>query len=524
MPWKTSDVDRFNKGLSRKEKRKWVSIANSSLKACIESGGSDATCAPKAIQTANGVIRRDKEKEMAMKNKPEIEKNTEIEEGSETKEIEEMYDNEIPYVPSSIVAFDQLDAMQITQEISEKLRCLTGLYNQMVSNIVYWYEGDKVAQLKIVSAEFADRIEEILSSRIDGDDQEVPGDTPMDQGQAIAAEKLTEAETGEIIALEEADLKEADSVLHLNVAIIRPGWGNKVDNHYYSAEMLQNCAANFSGAKMYETDHIQAEKNTRTWVSTITEIKGFTDEGAPIARVAVHDPNFAERLKNLSAAGLLGKMECSILASGIAEPGFELGGRKGKKVLSITDVESVDWVTRAGAGGRALELTESDKVTEGGIEMSEAPNTVVNNTITTEQSQPEVEAETVKVENNETVKVEVTEAVTSGSETVANAKVEEIQVVTQACLSEAEVRSQLEASNLHPASIERLLLAQYADNEMVQTAITMEKAYLAKVMEAGKVYGMGVVGDSQRVSIKDRQTAINEAADRVNSKFFGGKP
>ena len=56
MPWKTSDVDSHKKGLTDAQKKKWVSIANSALASCIKGGGSDATCAPKAIRIANSKV------------------------------------------------------------------------------------------------------------------------------------------------------------------------------------------------------------------------------------------------------------------------------------------------------------------------------------------------------------------------------------------------------------------------------------------------------------------------------------
>jgi hypothetical protein len=109
---------------------------------------------------------------------------------------------------------------------------------------------------------------------------------------------------------------------------------------------------------MYETDHKQNEKSTRTWVSTVTGIKGFDTDGGPIGKVIIHDPSFAQRALNLKAAKLLNMLECSILADGIAKPGFEKDGRKGKFIESITKVKDVDWVTKAGAGGHAMAIME----------------------------------------------------------------------------------------------------------------------------------------------------------------------
>ncbi|HEX6827161.1 MAG TPA: hypothetical protein VF077_12660 [Nitrospiraceae bacterium] len=56
MPYTARDADRHKKGLSAKQKRQWAAVANSVLAACIKDGGTDASCAGKAIQQANGVV------------------------------------------------------------------------------------------------------------------------------------------------------------------------------------------------------------------------------------------------------------------------------------------------------------------------------------------------------------------------------------------------------------------------------------------------------------------------------------
>jgi uncharacterized protein YdaT len=500
MPWTVADVDGFVKGLSRKEKRKWVAVANSSLKTCIAAGGDDATCAPKAIQTASGVVKKDKKKEMDM-----LPKADELTKKIDENELQE--NGEIYYVPSNIIDFSGLDAMKATEEMSEEIASLTYAYTQLVNNIVYWFEGDKLAQLKTVSDELIFRLGELL----DTDTAEIP--VEAETSNEAVAETFAEAEASTVLMLEEDT--QPDNVLRMDIAIIRPGWGNKVDNHYYSSEMLRNCAQNFSGAKMYETDHVQAEKNTRTWVSTITDIVGFTEDGAPIGRVAIHDPNFAERVRNLNKAGLLSKMECSIYAAGKAAGGFELNGRKGKQVLEISDVSSVDWVTKAGAGGRALSLAESN----GGDTMEENKTAV-------EAAQPETEA----VETTETVvpvKVEEAEAVTSGSEeqVVESTPTTDIAEPEQSTLALAAevVRSLLDASKLPDIAVARLAKGEYQNETVLNDAVENERQYLSELLNAGKVTGMGLP-ETKQVStdfaeVEKRKAA---AAERVNKKFFGG--
>jgi len=58
MPWTVGDVDRFKKGLTDKQKRKWVAVANSALAKCQKDGGSD--CDASAIRQANGSVKGNK--------------------------------------------------------------------------------------------------------------------------------------------------------------------------------------------------------------------------------------------------------------------------------------------------------------------------------------------------------------------------------------------------------------------------------------------------------------------------------
>ena len=63
MPWKVSEVDSHKKGLTPKQKRQWAHIANSMYQSCMDKGGSDETCAPRAIRAANGSVSKAMETE-----------------------------------------------------------------------------------------------------------------------------------------------------------------------------------------------------------------------------------------------------------------------------------------------------------------------------------------------------------------------------------------------------------------------------------------------------------------------------
>ena len=57
MPWTVADVESKIGGLSPVQKKRWVEVANSALKACVAKGGTDEACAPKAIRTANAAAK-----------------------------------------------------------------------------------------------------------------------------------------------------------------------------------------------------------------------------------------------------------------------------------------------------------------------------------------------------------------------------------------------------------------------------------------------------------------------------------
>ncbi|MBU2177619.1 MAG: hypothetical protein KJ556_21210, partial [Gammaproteobacteria bacterium] len=302
--------------------------------------------------------------------------------------------------------------------------------------------------------------------------------------------EFAESASGHVLALAEA-APAADNVvpLHLDAVLIAPGWGNKRDNHYYPREILERDAGVFAGVKMFETDHRQDEKSTRTWVSTVKEVSGFTDDGAPVGLVSVHDRNFAERLMALAADGLLEKMECSILASGTAKKG-EIGGRKGHIVEAITHADSVDWVTRAGAGGRARALVESEA---GGTEPME-DETIV------EESEQEIENVTISEQ-------EPTPDPEPAPDPVK--------------LAAEKVQEALTATNLPPASVFKLAGADYADETSLAEAIKAEVAEVKERTGSGRPFAQGGGGNppgKEPLTEEQKAARFNEIMEMHGAK------
>ena len=65
MPWVLADVDRHKAGLTAKQKRQWVVIANSALSSCLAKGGEQSKCegSERSLIARLGVedMRRDSE-------------------------------------------------------------------------------------------------------------------------------------------------------------------------------------------------------------------------------------------------------------------------------------------------------------------------------------------------------------------------------------------------------------------------------------------------------------------------------
>ena len=311
-------------------------------------------------------------------------------------------------------------------------------------------------------------------------ESEAENDTSTSENEEDPAplhDRVSESFGGaEVLPCEVSEGAPASSVVEMRVALIRPGWGNSRDNHYYSRELLSNptVTQRFVGKKMYESDHRPAEKSTRTWVSTITAIEGSTSEGAPIARVTVHDPNFAQRIINLNSKGLLDHMECSILADAIAEKQlYKEGSRQGKKILDILEVDSVDWVTRAGAGGHALQLAESS------MGVVEEASQITNSE---EEGHPLIEA---PIQEGDT-------------------KMEALPL--------EEIRAALEGTSLPQVSRARIEERSYETREDLTSAIERETAYVKELVGSGKPFAVGesAVPSQRNKSPQETQALLSE--------------
>lgn len=354
---------------------------------------------------------------------------------------------------------------------------------------------DKVSAIRSLADELLELLTEIFGAV---DETPMPEAEPAELGEAADFDSELPVQ---IIGVEEGE-GDGGSVLYVDVVPISPGWGNKRDNHYYSRDLVERIAPIWQGVKMYATDHRDDEKSVLTEVSQIVRSPaGHTDDGVPYARAVILNPTFEEVVRRRDKANILGDLHCSILASGTARPGFERDGRKGKYVESITEAHSVDWVTKAGAGGHALAISESEAIMD-------------KETLEQEQEQvreTEAEAEPVVVQESEE---EETQEPAGEQEPVVEAELEE-----PTALSEADV-SALIPDHLPEQTKARLLAREYESEAAVKEAVILEVEYLKAVTGAGRPIGV-TGGTSKPIDMGEAAKEAQGRFDAVNSKWFG---
>jgi len=436
------------------------------------------------------------------------------------------------YVPDGITSFEDLFAYRQAQESAYEINELTAAFPQMVSGIMrdpgkpnkasaigqlaleyaslvaqktgeITMEAEASEAGKRVRADMRNRLKEIKkqldelmawADYDDEDDDNKPVEKPTAH-QESAAMEFSESEAGMAIDIAEDDapptVADNRSPIKINMRLIRPGAGNLADRNWYPAEVLKRDAHLFEGVKMWPVDHQQDKKSAMNEVAVVEKITGFMDDGAPIARVNIFHPDFAEQVRNRAAAGQLGTLECSILAKGTARPGT-VDGKKYNIVEAITEANSVDFVTRAGAGGQALNLAESQKVTQ------------------MEDSKP-------------TTPLAETQAVTPAPAPVVIAEGAPAPTPAPVNLAEAEVERLLSASQLPNEIKEIMRERQYKDQAELDAAYAKMVERAKKLIGSGQPFALGAP-QSENHKQPMNMAELHKVQDAVNDRFFAGGP
>ena len=197
----------------------------------------------------------------------------------------------------------------------------------------------------------------------------------------------------------------------------------------------------------------------------------------------------------------------------MARANYSEGGRKGKYIESITKVDSVDWVTRAGAGGAALNLSESEQ-----------GNQTMNEQVTdTTASSANVVVTAPIIPISETVASTAGITVTSTEPVVVQETQPEptpAAPVPSAMLPMERVNEILTGSRLPRPAQARMGEKQWVDEPTLIQAIESEIAYIKEITGSGKPFGLGESAAAQptRMSEADRQAAFDEVDRRFGLK------
>jgi hypothetical protein len=291
--------------------------------------------------------------------------------------------------------------------------------------------------------------------------EEVAEFAEAEVGQALSVTDITETDVI-ALGLSEASLNAGRRApVLVDFQMIQPGPGNKKDNHYYPRPVLERDSGAFNGVDVFVTDHREAERSERTKVGRVRQAPArFTEGGAPVGQVVIYDPDMAEKARNRADAGELETLECSIYARGNIKPG-KVNGVNYKVVEAITEGLYLELVSKAGAGGKALNLAES----QGGNRMPE------NVEETTQEGATEEELH---------------------------------ETETPALLAEADVKKLLSETRLPQASRDRLTGGEWADEEALKVAIAAEVEYIKAVSGSGQPFEQG----------GDQTTAVKETAQQ----------
>ena len=304
------------------------------------------------------------------------------------------------------------------------------------------------------------------------------------------------------------------------VVVIKVGWGNPVDNHYYPHETLSRDYGVFEGAKMY-ADHQTAEEekerpegSIRQWVASLKNVH-FEEGVGVVGDAVIVEPWLQAKLATLRDQKLLSEMGISIRAAGVGTKG-KIDGKEANIVERITRVRSVDFVTEAGAGGEVL-LYEVDKDFDIDIISLESlkerrPDLIKSieseikaQTLKEVKMSQELEGKIVELEKQiSTLTTERDAAQAKIAEAEKAQKVAEAKVVIDEAISKSELP---EAAKVKLA--EKFAGAESADG--IAEAVKAEQDYVNALKESAKVVNMPAV----KVDTAATKTALKESFMRL---------
>lgn len=331
---------------------------------------------------------------------------------------------------------------------------------------------------------------------------------------------------GDTILLQEAG--DAPAEINLveavggRIKLIAPGWGS---SGYYSEAMLRRDGPQVfkAGTHMYWDHPTAAEESARpenslTKLAAVIKTDAAYDDKGPKGPGLYANADVFEGYK-AAVKEMAPYIGVSIRAGGTAKQG-EAEGRKGPIIEKISVGKSVDFVTRAGAGGQIVSLFEA-----AGRRPAAEPT-----------PKPQEEHEMTEAEIKALVETAVAPVLQENAASKAEvARLRETLAVRDAAVF---VERKLETIDLPKATKQRLMeslpkqatlkdgaLDETAFNTVVESAIQAEAGYLKSVgIGSGRIAGMGSapsegeVVKPEAIAERFKNLGMSEAAARYASE------
>lgn len=420
-------------------------------------------------------------------------------------------DGETPEAPAMAdvygpLTFADLDAEDKAHEIASEAQRRTYQYHRLINDIMAAPITDKAGALIALAQEFV----KVISSDVQSPDDDAPADDMPEaedigeaDGAAVVVRDATELELAELDAAVETGRR---APVVVDFQMIEPGPGNKRDNHYYPADMLERDSHVFNSADVFATDHKEEERSERTKVGVVIACPvRFTESRAPVAQVLLYDPDQAEKARNRADADALSTLECSIFGSGTASK-QEIDGKEYFVVEELTQGKYLELVSKAGAGGHALNLAENFA---GGADMT------VEKEKADETSQVETETEEVDVAESEQETEQGQEETTEEGATDAAA---EGAVDAPEPLGADVVEGLLSESGIPATFKEAIRRGVYADEDAVKAAIVEMETEVKRLSGSGQPFGLGA-SSAAKESAAEKEKQLNEAYANIEARY-----
>lgn len=317
--------------------------------------------------------------------------------------------------------------------------------------------------------------------------------------EPVSAEELQESGmAGEIVPLIERGLRPDGTG---RIKIIAPGWGS---SGFYPAEVLERDGPAIfpAGTHMY-LDHPSLSEQRERPERSVEHLAGVTTSNAiweangPAGAGLYADievkPSVREDLNAIAD-----HIGVSIIATGAYQVG-EAEGRKGRIITALKQGESIDFVTRAGAGGAILPLLESRRTA--------APSAPEAQPQEDSMSQEQIEklGQMIEAQNKEIARLREAALLREARD--------QVQRLLDASGLAQPMRQRLARTLANECPVtEAGQLDSQALGATVQAAIDEERAYLGEVAPTGRPRGVGASAG-----------AANEAEDfdKVFAAFLG---